>query len=169
MPDPAKNRILYRFGPFELNPAEGKLSRNGTAVKLQDLPYRLLLLLVERAGEVVTREEVRQRLWPENTFVEFDNSLGVAIRKVRDSLGDDAETPRYVETVPRKGYRFLAPITVDGPAASSVSASQGVRDASTVLVPGSQPQLRPPVSRYWVIAMLVLLLVGAAVYEFRSV
>jgi DNA-binding winged helix-turn-helix (wHTH) protein/tetratricopeptide (TPR) repeat protein len=169
MPDPAKNRILYRFGPFELNPAEGKLSRNGTAVKLQDLPYRLLLLLVERAGELVTREEVRQRLWPENTFVEFDNSLGVAIRKVRDSLGDDAETPRYVETVPRKGYRFFAPVTVDGATALSVPAGPGVGNAPTVPGLDSQPQLRPPVSRYWVIAILVLLLVGAAVYELRSV
>ena len=169
MPDPAKNRILYRFGPFELNPAEGKLSRNGTAVKLQDLPYRLLLLLVERAGEVVTREEVRQRLWPENTFVEFDNSLGVAIRKVRDSLGDDAETPRYVETVPRKGYRFFAPITVQGVADSTVPASHDGRDVSTAALPDSLLQGRRPVSRYWVIAILVLLLVGAVVYEFRSV
>ena len=88
VPSPA---VRYHFGPFDLYPAEGSLSRNGTRVKLQDLPYRLLLLLVERPGEIVTREEVRQRLWPKNTFVEFDNSLGVAIRKVRDCLGDDAE------------------------------------------------------------------------------
>lgn len=170
MSDPAKNRILYRFGPFELNPAEGKLSRNGVTVKLQDLPYRLLVLLVERAGEVVTREEVRQRLWPENTFVEFDNSLGVAIRKVRDSLGDDAETPRYVETVPRKGYRFLAPISVQGTETLPVPARQEVTQVSTVPLPDSRPHPpRPTFGRYWVIAILVLLLVGAVVYEFRSV
>jgi DNA-binding winged helix-turn-helix (wHTH) protein/tetratricopeptide (TPR) repeat protein len=102
----------YRFGPFELDPGEGALSRNGTRLKLQDLPYRLLVLLLERPGEIISREEVRQRLWPENTFVEFDNSLSVAIRKVRDSLGDDAEAPRYVETLPRRGYRFLAPVSV---------------------------------------------------------
>src|SRR5271154_2801102 len=108
------NATHYRFGPFELNPEEGTLARNGIRVRLQDLPYRLLLMLVERPGEIVTREEVRQRLWPENTFVEFDNSLGVAIRKVRDSLGDDADTPRYVETIPRRGYRFLGPVTVLG-------------------------------------------------------
>src|ERR1700723_1716535 len=89
----------YRFGPFELDPGEQTLSRNGVRVRLQDLPYRLLLMLVERPGEIITREEVRLRLWPENTFVEFDNSLGGAIRKVRDSLNDEAETPRYVETL----------------------------------------------------------------------
>jgi eukaryotic-like serine/threonine-protein kinase len=99
----APKALQYRFGPFELNSAEGTLSRNGSRVKLQDLPCRLLLLLLERPGEIVTREEVRQRLWPENTFVEFDNSLGVAVRKVRDALNDDAEVPRFVETLPRRG------------------------------------------------------------------
>ncbi len=102
----------YRFGPFELDPGEATLSRNGMRVRLQDLPYRLLLMLVERAGEIVTREELRQHLWPENTFVEFDNSLGVAIRKVRESLNDNADAPQYVATLPRRGYRFLAPVTV---------------------------------------------------------
>src|SRR5580693_5956190 len=69
-------------------------------------------MLLERPGEIVTREEVRQHLWPENTFVEFDNSLGVAIRKVRESLNDNADAPQYVATLPRRGYRFLAPVTV---------------------------------------------------------
>lgn len=114
MPSSRSTALKYRFGPFELDPSEGSLSRNGNRVKLQDLPCRLLVMLVERAGEVVTREEVRQRLWPENTFVEFDNSLGVAIRKVRESLGDDADIPHYVETIPRRGYRFIAPILKDG-------------------------------------------------------
>src|SRR5271156_2050178 len=102
----------YRFGPFDLDPAEATLSRNGMRVRLQDLPYRLLLMLVERAGEIVTREELRQHLWPENTFVEFDNSLGVAIRKVRESLNDNAEAPQYVATLPRRGYRFVPPVTI---------------------------------------------------------
>src|ERR1039457_5578377 len=109
----------YCFGPFELNTGEESLARNGTRVKVQGLPYRLLIMLVERPGEIVTREEVRQRLWPENTFVEFDNSLGVAIRKVQDALNDDADTPRYVETLPRRGYRFLAPVTVLEPVRST--------------------------------------------------
>jgi eukaryotic-like serine/threonine-protein kinase len=115
MPIPGPTALKYRFGPFELDPREGSLCRNGNRVKLQDLPYRLLIMLVERGGEVVSREEVRQRLWPGNTFVEFDNSLGVAIRKVRDALGDDADVPHYVETIPRRGYRFIAPVLTDGP------------------------------------------------------
>ncbi|HKR26596.1 MAG TPA: winged helix-turn-helix domain-containing protein [Acidobacteriaceae bacterium] len=117
MPIPGPTAPKYRFGPFELDPSEGYLFRNGNRVKLQKLPYRLLVMLVERSGEVVTREEVRQHLWPENTFVEFDNSLGVAIRKVRESLGDDAEVPHYIETIQGRGYRFIAPIRTDGPAA----------------------------------------------------
>ena len=117
MPIPGSTATKYRFGPFELDPHEGRLSRNGSVVKLQKLPYRLLVMLVERGGGVVTREEVRKYLWPENTFVEFDNSLGVAIRKVRESLGDDAEVPRYIETIQGRGYRFIAPIRTDDPAA----------------------------------------------------
>jgi DNA-binding winged helix-turn-helix (wHTH) protein/tetratricopeptide (TPR) repeat protein len=170
MPGAASNGPRYRFGPFELNTGEESLARNGARVKIQDLPYRLLVMLVERPGEIVTREEVRQRLWPENTFVEFDNSLGVAIRKVRDALNDDADTPRYVETLPRRGYRFVAPVTV----LSSEAAAQpaeiltpvagvGIRNTSTPTVLNSHGH-----RRYWVIAASVLALVGAAVYGFRS-
>ena len=108
MPASASKALRYRFGPYELDIGESAVSQDNR-LKLQDLPFRLLLMLVERTGEVVTREEVRQRLWPENTFGKFDNSLGVTIRKVRDSLGDDAEAPRSVETVPRRGYCFIAP------------------------------------------------------------
>src|ERR1035441_4439711 len=143
----------YRFGPFELNTGEESLARNGTRVKVQGLPYRLLIMLVERPGEIVTREEVRQRLWPENTFVEFDNSLGVAIRKVRDSLNDDAEAPRYVETVPRRGYRFVAPVTVLGPVRSpDLSFSTGlVTEESSVSSPIGTMEAAPSHRRrkYW--------------------
>ena len=117
-------RIMSRSGsprshPLSLRPVRtGSSSKassrsDGTRVKLQDLPFRLLVLLVERPGEIVTREEVRQRLWPQDTFVEFDNSLGVAVRKLREALRDDAEAPRFVETIPRRGYRFVAPVTVE--------------------------------------------------------
>jgi DNA-binding response OmpR family regulator len=94
MPEPAPMGMRYRFSPFELDTGEQSLARNGTPVKVQDVPYRLLVMLMERPGEIATREEVRQRLWPENTFVEFDNILGVAVRKVRDALDDDADTTR---------------------------------------------------------------------------
>jgi DNA-binding winged helix-turn-helix (wHTH) protein len=110
-PGEPHKKTIYRFGPFQLDTSKATLTRNSNQLKLQDLPYRLLAVLVERPGEIVSREEVRQRLWPQNTFVEFDNSLGVAIRKIRDALGDNADAPCYVETVPRRGYRFLAPVT----------------------------------------------------------
>ena len=103
------DRPKYQFGPFELDVAEGTLARNGNRVKLQDLPCRLLIMLVERPGEVVSRDEIRQRIWSAGHLLEFDNSLGVAIRKIRDALGDNPEAPRYLETVPRRGYRFSAP------------------------------------------------------------
>jgi DNA-binding winged helix-turn-helix (wHTH) protein/tetratricopeptide (TPR) repeat protein len=164
----------YRFGPFELNTGEDSLARNGTRVKVQDLPYRLLVMLLERPGEIVTREEVRQRLWPENTFVEFDNSLGVAIRKVRDALNDDAETPRYVETLPRRGYRFVAPVTVLG-SETSIGAkpmSETPTTAPMVATSNATPSGQTNSDnhrRYWVaIVPLVLVLVGSSIYSLRT-
>jgi len=172
MPGVTPNGPRYRFGPFELNTGEESLARNGTRVKVQDLPYRLLVMLVERPGEIVTREEVRQRLWPENTFVEFDNSLGVAIRKVRDSLNDDAEAPRYVETVPRRGYRFVAPVTVLEPVRSPdlPLPTASVTKESSVSSPNGATEAAHPYPRrkYWLTAALVLLLVGGAIYGFRT-
>jgi DNA-binding winged helix-turn-helix (wHTH) protein/tetratricopeptide (TPR) repeat protein len=126
MGSPPLKSLRYRFGLFTLDAVEGTLSRDGKRVKLQDLPCRLLVMLVERPGEIVTREEMRQCLWPENTFVEFDNSLGVAIRKVRDSLDDDRENPRFIETVPRRGYRFLAPVHADAAPEMVVEANRVV-------------------------------------------
>jgi eukaryotic-like serine/threonine-protein kinase len=174
MTGPGPKGSCYRFGPFELNTAEESLARNGTRVKIQDLPYRLLILLVQRPGEIVTREEVRERLWPENTFVEFDNSLGVAIRKIRDALGDDAETPHYVETITRRGYRFVAPVTILGSDAVAtpveVAAPAPVVGAvvETTNIAGATAAHSHGYSRYWMISGLVLVLVGAALYGFRS-
>lgn len=104
------NRTVYRFGMFEANPETGELLRKGVRVKLQDQPFRLLTLLLENAGEIVSRETVRQNLWPGNTFVDFDASLGVAVGKLREALDDDADNPRFIETIPRRGYRFVAPV-----------------------------------------------------------
>jgi DNA-binding winged helix-turn-helix (wHTH) protein len=99
-----------RFGVFEVDTRSGELLRQGSKVNLQDQPFQALLLLLERPGEVVTREELRKRLWPENTFVDFDRGLNKAINKLRVALRDDAETPRYIETLPQRGYRFIAPV-----------------------------------------------------------
>jgi len=105
-----ENHTVYRFGVFEANSQTGEFLRKGVRVKLQEQPFRLLQLLLENAGEIVSRESVRQRLWPGNTFVEFDASLGVAVGKLREALGDDADNPRFIETIPRRGYRFIAPV-----------------------------------------------------------
>jgi eukaryotic-like serine/threonine-protein kinase len=166
----------YRFGPFDLDPNKGELCRNGARVKLQDLPYRLLVMLVERPGEIITRDEVRQRLWPENTFVEFDSSLGVAIRKVRESLGDVADSPRYVETIPRRGYRFVAPVKAEH--ASTVEPVEGAPpglelrtknlEAVSSIEQPSQFVSRADKRRYWLIPVMVAVLVGAALYLSHS-
>jgi DNA-binding winged helix-turn-helix (wHTH) protein/tetratricopeptide (TPR) repeat protein len=98
---------LYRFGPFQVNVAAGELLQNGSPVKLQEQPFRLLVVLLEHAGEMVSRAELRNRIWQQDTFVNFDSSLRVAVRKLREALGDDAEHPQYVATIPKQGYRFL--------------------------------------------------------------
>jgi eukaryotic-like serine/threonine-protein kinase len=97
-----------RFGPYEVNLRSGEIHKHGIRLKLQDQPFQVLALLLEHSGEVVTRDEFRQKLWPADTFVDFDTSLNSAIKKLRDALADSAEEPRYIETIPRRGYRFIA-------------------------------------------------------------
>src|SRR5215475_10165801 len=103
---------LFRFGIFEVDSAGGNLTRSGARVKIQEQPFRLLLILLEHPGEIVTREELRQRLWPEGTYVDFDGSLNVILKRLRAAIGDDPDNPRFIETVPRRGYRFIAPVSV---------------------------------------------------------
>ncbi len=110
MPAPQNQGGIARFGTFELDLTAGELRKKGVKLRLQEQPLQVLAALLERAGDVVTREELRQRLWPSDTFVDFDHSLNTAINKVRETLGDLATSPRYVETVARKGYRFIAPV-----------------------------------------------------------
>src|SRR5665213_1793248 len=99
-----------RFDAFELDVRAGELRKHGVRLRLRGQPLQVLEILLERAGEVVTREEVQSRIWPANTFVDFDHSLHNAIARIREVLGDSAETPRYIETVPRRGYRFIASV-----------------------------------------------------------
>src|SRR5438270_13905105 len=113
MPAPQHRSRIARFGIYELDFAAGELRKNGVKLRLQEQPLQILAALLERAGDVVTREELRRRLWPSDTFVDFDHSLNTAINKVRETLGDVASSPRYVETVARKGYRFIAPVQQD--------------------------------------------------------
>jgi len=109
MPGTMASNII-RFGIFEANLDTGELRRNGVRIKLQDQPFQLLALLLARPGEIVTREELRSQLWSEDTFVDFDHGVNAAIRRLRDALGDSADNPRFVETLSRRGYRFVAPV-----------------------------------------------------------
>ena len=113
--NPPAPETSYSFGLYVLDPGDGTLTRDSVRVRVQEQPFQLLLLLVERAGQIVSREEIRNRLWPKNTFVEFDRSLAVAVLKVREALGDDASNPRFIETIPRRGYRFIAPVQIESP------------------------------------------------------
>src|SRR5882724_2823751 len=106
---------ILRFGTFEVDVSAGELRKQGVRIKLQEQPFHVLTVLLQRPGEVVTREELRSQNWPADTFVDFDNSLNTSINKLREALGDSADNPRFIETMPRRGYRFLAQVTgVDG-------------------------------------------------------
>ena len=104
-----RSRRLFRFGTFEADSVTGELRRAGRPVGLQEQPFRLLLALLERPAEIVTRAELREKLWGE-THVDFEEGLNTAVRKLRDALGDSASNPRFIETLPRRGYRFIAPV-----------------------------------------------------------
>jgi DNA-binding winged helix-turn-helix (wHTH) protein len=107
---PAAQARSFRFGPFELDVRAGELRKHGIRIKLREQPVQILLMLLDHPGEVVLREEIRLRLWPNNTIVEFDHGINAAIQKLRDALGETADRPRYVETVARRGYRFLGEV-----------------------------------------------------------
>jgi DNA-binding winged helix-turn-helix (wHTH) protein/Tol biopolymer transport system component len=120
MPEQA-TKSVRRFGLFEADLQSRELRRNGHKVRLQDQPFQVLVLLLEKPGEVVTREELRTRLWPSDTFVDFDHGLNAAIKRLRDALGDSAENPRFVETLARRGYRFIAPVEAETEEPAEVS------------------------------------------------
>jgi Tol biopolymer transport system component/DNA-binding winged helix-turn-helix (wHTH) protein len=136
---------VVRFGVYELDPRAGELRRGGVKVKIQEQPYQVLALLLERPGEVVLREELKRRLWPADTFVDFDHSLNAAIKRLRDVLRDSADNPRFIETLARRGYRFLAPVTGVLPLA-----------ASPLLPVLGPPQARSRNRARWIAAIVVL-------------
>ena len=116
MKDARPSRAPIRFGVFELDPESGELRKQGLKIRLQGQPFQILQILLERPGNVVTREELQQRVWPANTFVDFDQGLYNATKKLREALGDSADTPRYVETLSRRGYRFIGTVNRNGSA-----------------------------------------------------
>ena len=110
VPPTTRKSTIARFGVFEVDTASGELRKQGRRIRLQDQPFAVLVVLIERAGNVVTREELRTRLWAADTFVDFDHSLNTAVNKLREVLGDSATSPRFVETLARRGYRFVAEV-----------------------------------------------------------
>jgi DNA-binding winged helix-turn-helix (wHTH) protein len=139
----------FQFGVFELNRQSGELRKQGIKLKLQDQPTQVLILLLERAGQVVTREDLQKRLWPENTYVDFDNSINSAVRKLREALGDNADNPRFIETLARRGYRFIAPVKSWNP---SSTGTVPVVPAATLV--GKERKFA------WVLAAAFALLIG---------
>src|SRR5262249_40630084 len=104
------SHAFLRFGTFDLDRHTGELRRDGARIRMQEQPLQILRILLERPGEIITREELQQRVWPSHTFVDFDHGINNAIKRLREALGDTADTPRYVETIPRRGYRFIGRI-----------------------------------------------------------
>ncbi len=128
------DRTSIRFGAYELDLQGGVLRKDGVRIRCQEQPLQVLAALAERPGELVTREELRRRVWPQDTFVDFDHALNTAIKKIRAALNDDADAPRYIETVPRRGYRFVAPI-----------------EQEAALAPVLTPPARP--KHHWLLAL----------------
>lgn len=155
-------RVL-RFGVFEVDTKAGELRRSGLKVKLQEQPFQILAALLDSPGEIVSREELRRRLWPDDTFVEFDHSLNSAMGRLREALNDSADNPRFIETLPRRGYRFIAPVEASNGAVST-QPSQAVAPIQPVQ---HQPPISPPPRAKWRIlasAFVFAAAVGAGLY-----
>jgi len=120
MPQPDLVPTVVRFAHFEVDVRAGELRKHGRRVRLQEQPLRILSMLLEKPGEVITREELRLSLWPADTFVDFDHGLNSAVARLRESLCDSADTPRFVETIPRKGYRFVGEVEEVEPQSAAV-------------------------------------------------
>jgi TolB-like protein/DNA-binding winged helix-turn-helix (wHTH) protein/Flp pilus assembly protein TadD len=163
-------RGRLRFGVFELDLRAGELRKRGLRVRLQEQPFQVLAMLLDHPGEVLTREELQKKLWPADTFVDFDHGLNKAINKIREALGDSAESPRFVETVARRGYRFLAEVKVADPATVR-SPELATEPPSLAEAPDRSGKLalpkRHPPSRVWKISVFVLLLLIASLATWK--
>lgn len=172
---PASQREgTLRFDNYELNLRAGELRKSGHRIRLQEQPFRILTILLQHPGEVVTREELREQLWPADTFVDFDHSLNTAIKKLRQALNDEAEKPRYIDTLPKRGYRFVGPAVQTLPAPQQSSEStRDVNESAVVARPVTEPHAASADAlaraiRWRVIASLGLLIgvLGAAAFFF---
>ena len=162
----ALSRRILRFAAFELDRAAGELRRNGRKVKLQEQPFQILAMLLERPGEVVTREEVQQRLWSGDTYVDFDRGLNTAVKRLREALGDSASHPRFVETLPRRGYRFIA--AVEG-SSGVVQAAVAPAQPAAQAVPSEERGLRRKLRfQQALLAVTAIALLALAFVHFRQ-
>ena len=174
--EPLRNAVV-RFGTYEVSLRSGEVRKSGLKIRVQQQPMKLLQILLERPGEVVTREELRGRVWPDESFGDFDQAVNIAIAKLRSALGDSAENPRFIETLPKRGYRFIADVSVvdaDAPAKRPESSSADLPASG----PGPQVQSSafavaskrlPQVTRRVIVTLaIVLSLPILAVWIFRS-
>ena len=173
METPVLPKRAYRFGLFQIDPDAGRLLRQGVPVRLHEQSLRVLGLLLERAGDIVTREELRQSLWPDGTYVEFEGSINAILKRLRFALGDDADNPVFIETVPRLGYRFIAPVEREQPSNTEAPAKEsGLRTSDLHTVGGElSPASRSSTWPLWVIgsaAGLALLALIAWRFEWKG-
>jgi Tol biopolymer transport system component/DNA-binding winged helix-turn-helix (wHTH) protein len=176
MHNPAAPGRSVRFGPFELDVRSGELYKGQTRLKVPDQSIEILKALVEQPGELVARERLRERLWPADTFVDFEHGLNAAVRRLREALGDSADRPRYIETLPRRGYRFIGAIEDQAPAASVRPSESAIEIAEPVTshaagsVPASGEPVRdrgPRARVTWIVVTLIALVVTAAAVAWR--
>jgi cholera toxin transcriptional activator len=163
MPEARSAGKTVRFGVFEVDLVSGELRKNGTLIRLQEQPFQILALLLERPGELVTRDDLRSKLWSADTFVDFDHSLNTAVNKLREALGDVASNPRFVQTVARRGYRFIAPVqeSIKPGATPPENASAANTAAIAESPPTAQilhPELQVPIPRRGLTRSLFLLI-----------
>ena len=169
MPDATQAPAVRRFGAFEINLQSGELRKSGMRLRLSGQPLQVLAVLVERAGEVVTREELHSKLWPADTFVDFDHGLNNAVARIREVLDDSSDTPRYIETIPRHGYRFVAPLAEVPPFAVSPSLlGPKVNLAHTTTI-ADVPGLAVPSVERWFASARIKAIAGAALLAIFAV
>lgn len=170
---PTENSSICRFGPFEADLRELELRKRGTKLKLQEQPFQVLAILLRRAGETVTREELRAEVWPADTFVDFDHSLNTAINKIREVLGDSAASPHYVETVPKRGYKFIA--VVESAAGVTAESTPSASQASTQVEAATDPNALPMAERgmvrfiFALVQVMYLIFYIAALFKIEGI
>jgi TolB-like protein/DNA-binding winged helix-turn-helix (wHTH) protein len=161
---PVKSATVLRFDGFELDFRSGELRKSGVKLRLQGQPIQVLAVLLKRSGELVTRDELRQEVWPEDTFVDFDHSLHNAIARIREALGDSAATPRYIETLPRRGYRFIAPVNEVHGNLPVVPMRDQSPDGPKEVERGAPPALRSSARAAIAVVFLTIVLLGFALW-----